>query len=118
MPVPPPPPAANAKLGIKVIATVAKDLSFIASSEFVWGIGRETPDNVPPEEMFLVMVPGSQNPSRLTEARKSLIFTKSLFEFPSKERHKDVKGWNYRLKDACNGDEGGPPPALSGAQRA
>jgi hypothetical protein len=30
MPVPPPPPAANAKLGIKISATVAKDLKVIA----------------------------------------------------------------------------------------
>jgi hypothetical protein len=51
MPVPPP-PAAYAKLGIKINATVAKDLSFIAFFR-VLEMSREMSDNVPPEEMFL-----------------------------------------------------------------
>jgi hypothetical protein len=51
MPVPPP-PAAYAKLGIKINATAAKDLSFIAFFR-VLKMSREMRDNVPAEEMFL-----------------------------------------------------------------
>jgi hypothetical protein len=57
LPLPPldmpvaPPPAAYAKLGIKINATVAKGLSFIAFSTF-WRC-LEISDNVPTEEMFL-----------------------------------------------------------------
>ena len=50
MPVPPP-PAANAKLGIKISATVAKDLSFI---EFlrVLEMSRDTYDTRPPTSLL------------------------------------------------------------------
>jgi hypothetical protein len=50
MPVPPP-PAANAKLGIKISATVAKDLSFIPLLQ-VLEMSREMGENAPSEEMF------------------------------------------------------------------
>jgi hypothetical protein len=51
MPVPPP-PAAYAKLGIKISATVAKDLRIIA---FLQALNvKRMRDNVAPEEMFLV----------------------------------------------------------------
>ena len=56
MPVPPP-PAANAKLGIKISATVAKDLRVIACFQ-VLEMSREMRDNVPPEAMFLVQACG------------------------------------------------------------
>jgi hypothetical protein len=51
MPVPPP-PAANAKPGIKISATVAKDLSFIPFLQ-VLEMPREMGENAPLEEMFL-----------------------------------------------------------------
>src|ERR1700733_3105430 len=54
MPVPPP-PAANAKPGIKISATVAKDLSFIAFLQ-VLEMSREMGDNVTVEEMFLALL--------------------------------------------------------------
>jgi hypothetical protein len=51
MPVPPP-PAANAKPGIKISVTVAKDLSFIPFLQ-VLEMSREMGENAPLEEMFL-----------------------------------------------------------------
>jgi hypothetical protein len=51
MPVPPP-PAANAKPGIKITAIVAKDLSFIPFLQ-VLEMSREMGENAPLEEMFL-----------------------------------------------------------------